>query len=93
MTDTGHSVVAVVGYLALMATPLLVARQLQGQDGWQGFARWSLAAGLLGAALMAGWALGLFGAAGGAAQRTFNTLADVWWASTGLALLGRWPRR
>lgn len=87
MTDTGHSVVAVVGYLALMATPLLVARQLRGQDRWRGFARWSLACGLVGSALMAAWALGLFGAAGGAAQRTFNTLADVWWASAGLVLL------
>lgn len=90
-TDTGHSVVAVVGYLALMATPLLTGVLVRREPGWRAFAAWSLAAGGIGSLLMLLWALGVFGDAGGAAQRTFNTLADLWWASAGVALLRR-PR-
>jgi hypothetical protein len=88
-TDTGHAVVAVVGYLALMGTPLLVWLALRRTDssGWRRFGRWSLTAGALGSALMLGWALGWFGDAGGAAQRGFNTLADAWWATAGVAVI------
>jgi hypothetical protein len=92
-TDTGHSVVAIVGYLALMATPLLAGRLLLAHGPrWRTFALWSLAAGGLGSAMMLAWALGWFGAAGGAGQRAFNTLADVWWATAGLVILRSYPR-
>lgn len=92
-TDTGHALTAVTGYLALMATPLLTGCVLWTAGGaWQIFARWSVAAGAVGAVLMLLWALEVFGTAGGAAQRIFNTLADVWWLSAGLVVL-RPPRR
>ncbi len=90
LTDTGHSVVATVGYLALMGAPLLVAGRLRGRAGWSGVARWSLAAGVLGSLGLLAWALGLAGPDwGGGLQRAFNTLADVWWAGLGVVLLRR----
>ncbi len=89
-TDSGHSVVAVIGYLALMASPLLTGRLLLAAGpGWRAFAIWSLVAGVVGSGLMLGWSLELFGDAGGAGQRLFNTIADVWWASAGVLILRR----
>ncbi len=86
-TDTGHSVVAVTGYLGLMAAPLLTGVLLLRTRRGRGFAVWSIVAGGLGTVLMLAWAMGLFGAAGGAGQRIFNTLADVWWLTAGVAIL------
>jgi hypothetical membrane protein len=88
-TDTGHAVVATVGYLALMATPLLagVALRRSGDPAARTAGTASIAVALLGTALMALWALGAMGQAGGAGQRAFNTLADAWWAAAGAALL------
>lgn len=88
ISDTGHAITATVGYLTLMAAPLLTARLLwNAGPPWQALARWSLAVGVVGSVAMLAWTLGLFGAAGGAGQRAFNTLADLWWAATGVALL------
>lgn len=88
-TDTGHSVVATVGYLALMATPLLTARATWRRPGWHPVALASAAAGVLGTLGMVAWALGLGGDAGGLLQRGFNTLVDVWWVAAGVLLVRR----
>lgn len=91
-TDSGHSVVAIIGYIALMAAPLLTGRLLlSAGPSWRTFALWSLVAGVAGTMLMLVWSLGIFGGAGGAGQRTFNTIADVWWLTAGVLILRRAP--
>lgn len=86
-TDVAHVAVAAVGYAALIATPLLVGRQLDRAGRWPRFAAWSWAAGVVSVALIVPWTVGAFGDHGGAAQRAFNTLADLWWVSAGVLLL------
>jgi hypothetical protein len=89
-TDTGHAITATIGYLALVAAPLLTAGLLwPHRDAYRAFAWWSLLAGVVSAIAMAAWALGMFGGAGGAGQRGFNTLLDVWWATAGVLVLRR----
>lgn len=88
VTDAGHAVTATIGYVALMAAPLLTARLLwHAGPPWRALARWSLLAGAVGSLGLLVWPLGAFGDAGGAGQRAFNTVADVWWAGTGIVLL------
>ncbi|MGI9015772.1 MAG: DUF998 domain-containing protein [Euzebya sp.] len=87
LSDNGHAVTATIGYLALMAAPLLTGRALLTHRTNRRFAWWSMVAGGVGSVAMLVWALGLFGDAGGAGQRGFNTLADLWWASAGVWIL------
>lgn len=90
LTDNGHAVTATIGYLALAASPLLVAARLRGTPGWGRTVTWSVLAGVLTAVGMAAWAFGLAGTSwGGALQRAFNTLADAWWAGLALTLRRR----
>lgn len=92
LTDDGHAVAAIVGYLTLMAAPGLTGVLLLRADrSWRTFAIWSLAAAAVGSAAMLLWVLGAFGAAGGAGQRAFNTLADVWWVTAAVVALRRGP--
>lgn len=86
-TDNGHAIVATVGYIALMACPLLSGRAaIRAGARWFGWA--SVVLGTIGAIGMTAWVLGLAGDAyGGLLQRGFNTVADVWWVSAGVVLL------
>ncbi|WP_341250032.1 DUF998 domain-containing protein [Euzebya pacifica] len=86
-TDNGHSVVATVGYIALMACPLLSGRAAI-HAGARRFGWTSVALGAVGVLGMTAWVLGLAGDAhGGLLQRGFNTVADVWWVMAGVVLL------
>lgn len=84
VTDTGHMLFATVGYAALMACPLLAGRITWQRPGWRGYTAASLGIGVVATAGLVVWALGLGGPYGGALQRSFNTLADVWWIGTGV---------
>ncbi len=86
LLDTLHTVVAAGGYLALIATPLLVARRVRQHA--RSLARWSL---ILGGLALAGF---LARAAGweplpGLQQRVFNTVADAWFVVAGVWLFRR----
>lgn len=85
-TDTMHVVVAGGGYLSLLVTPVLVG--LRVREHTPVFARWSLALGGLALVGFATRNLGLE-ALPGLQQRTFNTIADVWYVVAGVVLLVR----
>lgn len=89
-TDNGHAVAATLGYVALMACPLLAARQTWTVEGWRAYARVSALIGVAGTVGLVVWAAGLAGPGGGGAlQRAFNTIADLWWVVTAIVVFRR----
>lgn len=90
VTDNGHAFMATVGYVALVASPLLVARATWSSAGWRTVSRLSIAAGVVASVGMLAWVLGLAGQSyGGLLQRGFNTLLDIWWAGLGIVTVLR----
>lgn len=87
VTDSGHTLVAGIGYVALVLAPLLVAVRVRDHD--PRLARWSL---LLGGVAAVGFlvrVVGLDDATAGLQQRFFNTVADAWYVVAALALIRR----
>ena len=76
-TDTWHVVWAGVSYVGLTTAPLAVAWRVRTADPV--LTRWSWSLGGVSAALLAAYAAGVLPLPGGLQQRTFNTLADVWY--------------
>ncbi len=87
-TDTMHVLVAGSGYVGLVTAPLAFAHRLR--EHWP---RLALASAILGGAAFLGFVVRNLGvdAYGGLQQRVFNTLADVWIALMGIAVLRRMP--
>lgn len=82
--DAAHVVVASVGYVALIATPLALARRVWDHD--RALARVSLAMGSAAALLfVVGTTVDL--GAQGLVQRSYNTIADAWYVVAALWLL------
>lgn len=86
-TDTGHVVLAIIGYGALVAAPILFARRLWGHD--DRLARASLALGAVAAVGLAARSLGLAPAIAGLQQRLYNTVADAWYVLAAVVVLRR----
>jgi hypothetical protein len=84
-TDTGHTVVATVGYALLVAGPLLLAGRTRGRDRTFSAATVIIAGGA--AALYGVHLTGLAGWGPGTAQRVFNTVADLWYVFAATWLL------
>lgn len=84
-TDTWHVVWAGVGYGGLATAPLAVAWRVRDADPT--FARWSWWLGGASAALLLGYVSGVSPLPGGAHQRTFNTVADVWYLLVAIWIL------
>lgn len=86
-TDTWHVLTAGTGYTALILAPLLFGYRLR--DHLPGFARVSFVLG--GLALVGFLFRNLAGvdALGGLQQRTFNTIADLWYLAAGVVILRR----
>ncbi len=82
--DSLHLVAAAIGYLALIATPLLTARRVRGHDPV--LARVSLVLGTLAAVGFLVGASAMFTDVGGWIQRGYNTVADLWYVVAGLWL-------
>lgn len=87
VADLRHVVVAAVGYLALMVTPLLVARRVRHHAA--AFARWSVVLATLSLVGFGVRYLGVVDQLGGLQQRVFNTLADAWVLLAGAWLIRR----
>lgn len=88
-TDTMHVVTAGGGYLALLVAPLFAAWRVR--HAAPRLAAWSV---VLGGIALAGFVVRNLGVAddlGGLQQRTFNTVADLWYVVVGLWLLRRTP--
>ncbi len=82
--DSAHTLLAGLGYIALIATPLVVAWRVRTHDPV--LARLSWAFGLTAAVV---FTLGLTATfdSGGLVQRTYNTIADAWYVVAGLWIL------
>lgn len=88
-TDTGHVLLAVIGYGALVAAPILFARRLRGHD--DRLARASLVLGAVAALGLAARSLGLAPGLAGLQQRVYNTVADAWYVLAAVTVIRR-PR-
>lgn len=86
-TDSLHLVAAATGYVALIATPLLVARRVGDHDPV--LARVSLVLGLVAAAGFVVGATAQLQDVGGWIQRGYNTVADAWYVVVGVWLTRR----
>ncbi len=87
LLDTLHVGIAGTGYLALIATPLVVAGRIRGHA--PRLARWSVALGGLALAGFLTHTLGV-GLVPGLSQRVFNTVADLWFVLAAVWLLRRY---
>jgi len=76
-TDTGHGVLATVGYGLLVVAPLLVGWRVRA--ALPRLAAWSFGLGGAAVAVFGVNQAGLLGLGPGAAQRVFNTTADAWY--------------
>jgi hypothetical protein len=85
--DRWHTIMAGVGYGALVLAPLAFAWRLRAAE--RALAWWSVAIGGVAGALFLGYLGGAFDAAPGLAQRVFNTLADAWYVLIVVWLLRR----
>lgn len=85
--DTLHVTFATIGYIALIATPIALAWRVR--DHLPSVARWSLAVGVV-AGLVFLVANTVDTGMQGLLQRTYNTLADLWYVAIGL-VIGRSP--
>lgn len=86
-TDSAHTVVAGIGYVALIVTPLLVVPRVRPHA--PALARLSL---VLGALALAGFVVrnvGLTSSFGGLQQRIFNTVADIWFVAAAVWIVRR----
>lgn len=84
-TDTGHGILATVGYGLLVLAPLLVGWRVR---AWlPRLATWSFLLGGAAAAVFLANRVGLLGLDAGAAQRVFNTTADAWYVVAAVWLL------
>lgn len=90
-TDTWHVVWAAVGYGGLTTAPLAVAWRIRSTD--PALARWSWGIGGLGAVLLVGYVSGWSPLPSGTHQRTFNTVADVWYLLVSVSILTSGRRR
>lgn len=81
LLDSLHLVAAAVGYLTLIATPLLVARRVRDHDPV--LARLSLVIGTLAAIGFVVGTSATFTEVGGWIQRGYNTTADLWYVVAG----------
>lgn len=93
LVDDLHAVAATVGYLSLVALPLLASRSFARSTvvGSAAWAAWSVAAGLVSAACLL---LTVVDPASGLAQRAGLTVGDLWIAATATAILsGHLPAR
>lgn len=84
-TDTGHGVLATVGYGLLILGPLLIGWRVR--SALPTFATWSFTLGGAAAAVFAANQAGLLSLGPGAAQRVFNTTADAWYVVAAVWLL------
>lgn len=84
-TDTGHGVLATVGYGLLVLGPLLVGWRIR--TTLPTLAGWSFVLGGAAATVFAANQAGLLGLGPGAAQRVFNTTADAWYVVAAVWLL------
>lgn len=86
--DSAHTVLAGIGYLALIATPLALAWRVRHHDVV--LARLSWAFGITaGVVFLVGITVDL--GIGGLVQRTYNTIADAWYVVAGLWILRTRP--
>ena len=86
-TDLLHAVLAGFGYVALVATPLLIAWRVRADE--PGLARWSW---LLGGVAALGLILRTVGFGAdhtGLQQRVFNTTADLWFVVVAITIVRR----
>lgn len=72
--DRAHYIFATVGYLSLVATPLLAARSFR-RDGTTSWARWSVLCGVASAVALAA---STFDRGHGFSQRLGLSITDVW---------------
>ncbi len=86
--DGAHNAMAVSGYLALAAIPLLAARPLVEAHHRTAAVGSRVVAGLAGASLAAS----LVGPSHGLYQRAGLTLVDVWLMASALVIIGPYPR-
>jgi hypothetical membrane protein len=73
--NQAHDVASAVGYAAMLAAPLVLARDFAGRPGWASISRLVLVLGLASAVAMAVFASGAFEPSNGAVQRAAVTLA------------------
>ncbi|MFA9432700.1 DUF998 domain-containing protein [Egicoccus sp. AB-alg2] len=84
-TDTGHGVLATVGYGLLVLAPLLIGWRIR--PALPVLASWCWALGGAALAVFLVNQAGLLGWGTGIAQRVFNTTADVWYVVAAVWLL------
>ncbi|MFA9446215.1 DUF998 domain-containing protein [Egicoccus sp. AB-alg6-2] len=84
-TDTGHGVLATLGYGLLVVAPLLVGWRVR--HALPTLAAWSFALGGAAVAVFVINQVGLLGLGAGTAQRVFNTTADLWYVVAAVWLL------
>lgn len=85
--DRGHTIAAAIGYLSLVAAPLVVGWRIRRHE--PKLAAWSY---LLGGLALTGFAVRYLGGltvAPGWQQRAFNTIADAWYVLVAIWILGR----
>lgn len=82
-SDSAHSVLAGISYLALIATPLAVARRVREDDPLLAGLSWAFGLGALGLFIVATMDLGVQGLL----QRAYNTTADAWYVIAALRVL------
>lgn len=83
-TDSAHSILAAIGYLALIATPLAVAWRVRHDDPTLAGLSWAFGLGALSLFIVANTMdLGVQGLL----QRAYNTVADAWYVIAGLRIL------
>jgi hypothetical membrane protein len=87
-TDTAHTIIAGLGYGLLVTAPFAIAWRTRHAE--PGLARWSVVTASVALALFAIHQWVPVDEAAGLLQRTFNTVADVWYVLAAAVIVQRW---